>query len=209
MHIDIFHDTVCPWCRIGKQNLKIALQDWQGSPITIQYLAFFLDPTIPAEGRDFRTHMLNKGGGRISLEQFFDGPRRAGEAVGLKFNFEAIQYAPNTLLSHQLIALAPPTLQEATIDAIYKAYFEEARNIGELSVLVDIAAEVGLDTDQTRQQLERGEMRDKVLSEVALAHQLGVTGVPLFVFNNKFALSGAQPPHVFRQVLYQVEELAS
>lgn len=208
MQIDIFHDTVCPWCRIGKQNLKVALQDWQGSPINIRYLSFFLDPTIPPEGRDFRTHMINKGGGRIPLVQFFDGPRRAGEAVGLTFHFEAIQHAPNTLLSHQLIALTPDAEKETMVDALYKAYFEDARNIGDLEELVKIAVELGMDAAQVRQQLASGEKRTEVMNEIELAHHVGVTGVPLFVFNNQFALSGAQPPHIFRQVLQQVEEMA-
>ncbi len=208
MQIDIFHDTVCPWCRIGKQNLKVALESWQGSPVSVRYLSFFLDPSVPLEGRDFRTHMLNKGGGRITLEQFFDGPRQAGKAVGLTFNFEAITYAPHTLLSHQLIALAPHDQKETMIDAIYKAYFEDARNIGDLDELVKIAGEAGLPIADIRQQLENGEKRAEVLAEVELAHRVGVTGVPLFVFNNQLALSGAQPPHIFSQVLQQVEEMA-
>lgn len=208
MQIDIFHDTVCPWCRIGKTNLKAALKNWQGSEVTIRYVSFFLDPTVPPEGRDFRTHMLNKGGGRMTLEQFFDGPRRAGSEAGIIFNFETIEHAPNTLLSHQLIALMTDDQKEAMIDALYKAYFEDARNIGDLSVLVAIAVELGMDGDDIQQRLQAGEKRDVVLAEVEMAHQVGVTGVPFFVFNNQFAISGAQAPHVISQVLQQVEEMS-
>ena len=119
MHIDLFSDTVCPWCRIGKRHLELALQDWPGEPPTIRYRSFFLDPTIPPEGHDFREHMTAKGGGRVPLEQFFAAPRERGAAVGLTFNFEAITRAPNTLLSHRLVALAPEEKRGELLDALY------------------------------------------------------------------------------------------
>src|SRR5690606_2936503 len=127
MKIDVFQDTVCPWCRIGKAYLQQALADWdpEQERVEINYRTFFLDPNVPVEGRPFREHMLAKGGGRIPLERFFAGPRQAGAAAGLKFNFEQIEVAPNTMLSHRLIALAPAGKKEAMIDAIFTAYFEE------------------------------------------------------------------------------------
>ena len=110
MHIDLFSDTVCPWCRIGKRHLELALAEWAretAEPVTLCYRSFFLDPTTPPEGRDFRGHMTAKGGGRVPLEQFFAAPRERGAAVGLTFNFEAIEKAPNTLLSHRLVYITP------------------------------------------------------------------------------------------------------
>lgn len=85
MIIDVFQDTVCPWCRIGKKHLKLALEQWtqtNSEPITLNYRTFFLNPSIPSEGAPFREYMLAKGGGRIALEDFFEGPRRAGAASG-------------------------------------------------------------------------------------------------------------------------------
>jgi len=172
MIIDVFHDTVCPWCRIGKEHLKLALEQWEGD-VTVRDHTFFLKASIPPEGANFREYMIAKGGGNIPLEQFFDGPRRAGEAVGLTFNFEAIEHAPNTLLSHRLIALTPDNQKEAMIDALYAAYFEDAKNIGDLDVLVDIAQQVGLDGETTREQLKSDAMHHEVLNEARQAQAAG------------------------------------
>ncbi|MCL4255326.1 MAG: DsbA family oxidoreductase [Anaerolineae bacterium] len=203
MRIDIFHDTVCPWCRIGKQHLKLALEQWTGEPAEIHYHTFFLNSDIPTEGYPFREYMHAKGGGRIPLEQFFDAPRQAGAKVGLTFNFEAITHAPNSLLSHQLIVLTPENQREAMIDALYAAYFEHGQDIGKLDVLVDVAHAQGFDGDVIRAKLEAGEGKQAVLDDADQAHRLGINGVPFFVFNNRLAFSGAQPISVMLDVLKQ------
>ncbi len=201
MHIDIYHDTVCPWCRVGKQNMKVALSRWQGEPVTITYRPFFLNPDIPPEGYGFREYMNAKGGGSVPMEQWFGAPRQAGERVGLRFNFEQIERAPNSLLSHQLIALTPPDRQETMMDVLYAAYFEFGRDIGDVNVLCEIARENGLDHDAIRAELEAGAMRDEVLSDIARSEQLGISGVPFFVINDRFAFSGAQPPEAMLKIL--------
>jgi predicted DsbA family dithiol-disulfide isomerase len=206
--IDVFQDTVCPWCRIGKAHLQQALADWdhEQEPVEINYRTFFLDPGVPVEGRPFREHMSAKGGGRIPLERFFAGPRQAGAAVGLEFNFEQIEVAPNTMLSHRLIALAPADQKEAIIDAIFTAYFEEGQDIGKLDVLLDIAAAQGLDREETEQALEGDEGTAEVLADVQQARAAGITGVPFFVINDQYAFSGAQPPHLITRLLQQVAD---
>lgn len=203
MQIDVFHDTVCPWCRIGKANLKLALKEWQGEPVTITYRTFFLNADIPSEGYDFKPYMMAKGGGRIPLEQFFAGPRQAGERVGLRFDFEAIEKAPNSLLSHQLIALTPEPQREAMIDAVYAAYFEHGRDISDLEVLLQITQAQGLNVETMRHDLQANAKRDEILAEAEAAQQAGITGVPFFIFNRLFAFSGAQPPDVFLRALEQ------
>jgi predicted DsbA family dithiol-disulfide isomerase len=202
--IDVFHDTACPWCRIGKRHLQQALAEWTGEAVQVRYRTFFLNEEIPPQGYDFEPYMLAKGGHRIPVEQFFEGPRRMGAAVGLTFNFEKISKAPNTLLSHQLINLAPPEQREAMVDAIYAAYFEHGRDIGDLDTLVSVAAEQGLDASAVRQQLEAGHGREQALQDAQTARQYGISGVPFFVINNQYGLSGAQPPEVIKQVLAEV-----
>ena len=204
MHIDVYQDTVCPWCRIGKRHLELALEEWEGPPVTVSYHPFFLNPSIPTEGYPFRSYMEAKGGGRISPEQFFARPRQAGEAVHLSFNFEAIETAPNTMLSHQLIAITPAAEREAMIEAIYKAYFEQGRDIGGLDTLVSIAGEQGMDEEAVQAALASGAGREAVLESVAQARQLGIAGVPFFVVDGRYAFSGAQPPHMIRGLLEQV-----
>jgi predicted DsbA family dithiol-disulfide isomerase len=206
MHIDLFSDTVCPWCRIGKRHLELALAEWgreTAEPVTLRYRSFFLDPTLPPEGRDFRAHMTAKGGGRVPLEQFFAAPRERGAAAGLTFNFEAIEKAPNTLLSHRLVALAPEATRGALLDALYAAYFEFGRDVGDLDVLAGLAAAVGLAAAATRAQLAGDAGAAEVLADVAFARQVGISGVPFFIFNERLAFSGAQPPDVILRVLRQ------
>lgn len=204
MEIEVFHDTVCPWCRLGKRHLQLALEDWAGEPVNVTYRSFFLNPDIPAEGYEFRPYMEAKGGGQIPLEGFFTAPRERGEAVGIAFNFEDIEFAPNTLLSHRLINYTPEAKREDMIERIYAAYFENGRNIGDLETLVEIATEAGMDTEKVRTFLESSEGEAAVMDDVALARQIGVSGVPFFVFNRKYAFSGAQPPEMIRQVVEQV-----
>lgn len=206
MHIDLFSDTVCPWCRIGKRHLELALAEWgreTAEPVTLRYRSFFLDPTLPPEGRDFRAHMTAKGGGRVPLEQFFAAPRERGAAAGLTFNFEAIEKAPNTLLSHRLVALAPEATRGALLDALYAAYFEFGRDVGDLDVLAGLAAAVGLDAAATRAQLAGDAGAAEVLADVDFARQVGISGVPFFIFNERLAFSGAQPPDAILRVLRQ------
>lgn len=201
--VDVYQDTVCPWCRIGKRHLELALEAWSGEPVTVRYHAFFLNPDVPAAGYPFRPYMEAKGGGRIPLEQFFAGPREAGAAVDLTFHFEEIEQAPNTMLSHQLIAIAPAEKREAVIDAVYAAYFEDGRDIGDIDVLVAIAAAQGLDETAVREKLQAGAGREAVLADVEQARQHGISGVPFFVVNNRLGFSGAQPPALIRRVLAQ------
>lgn len=203
MRIDVFHDTACPWCRIGKQHLKMALAKWDGEPVEVYYHTFFLNADIPTEGYDFKQYMFAKGGGRVPLEQWFDAPHRMGKAVGVTFNFESITRAPSTLLSHRLIALTPEDQKETMIDALYAAYFEHGQDIGDLETLVTVAAEVGLNADDIRKRLKSNEAEHEVLAQAAEAHRLGINGVPFFVVNNLYAFSGAQPPEVFLQAMKQ------
>ena len=209
MQIDVFSDTVCPWCRIGKRHLELALAEWAAEaaePVSLRYRSFFLDPTIPPEGADFRGHMTAKGGGRVPLEQFFAAPRQRGAAVDLTFNFEAIDKAPNTLLSHRLVYCAPEEQRGALLDALYAAYFEFGRDIGDIGVLVDVAATVGLDAAATQAQLAGDAGTADVMADVAFARQVGISGVPFFIFNDKYAFSGAQPPAAIRRVMEQVAQ---
>lgn len=202
MKIDVFHDTACPWCRIGKSHLQLALADWP-EPVQVEYHTFFLNDAIPPEGVEFRPYMRQKGGNRIPLEQFFDAPRLRGAEVGLVFNFEQIEKAPNTTLSHRLIALTPPEQKEAVIEAVYAAYFEHGRDIGDLDELVSIAAACGLDAATIRAQLQTDDGLAQVLAEAEWARAQGISGVPFFIVNGRYAFSGAQPPHLIRRVLEQ------
>lgn len=203
MKIDVFHDTVCPWCRIGKAHLTQALERWDGEPVEVAYRTFFLNPSIPPEGADFQTIMMQKGGGYVTeMEQFFARPREMGAQAGLTFNFEAITVAPNSARSHQLINLAPEDQREAVTDALYDAYFEHGRDIGDPDVLAEIGAAHGI--ENVRERIAAGEGLDRLQADVQWARQAGVSGVPMFVINGRYGFSGAQPPEVILDVMERV-----
>jgi predicted DsbA family dithiol-disulfide isomerase len=187
--------------------LQRSLQDWQGKPVEVEYRAFFLNPTIPPEGYDFIPYMQAKFNGRVSLEQAFEGPRRIGESVGLTFNMDKIRKAPNSTLSHCLIALAPQEVREDVIERVYAAYFEHGQDIGDPDTLIQIGEMFGMDADRLRVNLNAEAVRAQVEAEAREASQLGISGVPFFIINDKYAFSGAQPPEVILNTIQQVVKL--
>lgn len=202
MLINIFHDTACPWCWIGKKHLFDALKQWQGNPVDIRWHSFLLDSTIPAQGYEFRSFMLSrKEMGTKELERMFDYTRQVGEAAGVKLNFDKISRAVNTTKSHQLIALAPENIKNTIVEAIYKAYFEDGLNISDIELLVTIGTEAGMDAAQIRQQLIGDAALNKVVAESNFARLNGITCVPLFIINNQIRVDGSHCVEVFLQAL--------
>lgn len=209
MQIDVYHDIACPWCRIGKAHLQQAITQWQTTRVTISYHPFFLNANIPAEGADFEQYMLAKGNYQMALEDFFTAPRLMGARAGITFNFEAIEYAVNTLHAHRLISFLPTAEQPAMIDALYAAYFEHGQNVGDLDVLADIAANLGYDRVAIKTRLESDDHQHIVRESMARAAQLGITGVPFFVIGERFAFSGAQPAETIVRVMQQAHDLTT
>lgn len=207
VRIDIFQDTVCPWCRIGKAHLFEALKQWQDEPVEIHWRAFLLDPGMPEEGRPFSS-LAEKLGGPQRLQQMHQRVCEIGKACGLDFNFTAIERLPNTRLSHQLIRLAPEPLRTGMVEAITRAYFVEGRDIGRMDVLLDLAEGLGLDRDRTKRQLEEGAGLREVEEDLAFARDAGISGVPFFIFNGRLAVSGAQPVDVFVEALNEAKRLS-
>lgn len=205
--VTMIADFACPWCRIGKANLDAAIAEWNGAPIDVTYLPFFLDPTLPAEGKDFRQHLTQKFQG-APLDAMFDRVSQAGQAAGLEFRWDLVGKSPNTTLAHQLIFLAPKEKRGALSTAIYDAYFLQGKDITDLETLVELAGDAGLDRESIRQRLIAGEGAAEVQSIARQVSQQGVTGVPFFIFDGKLALNGAQPSGVLLEALRQASEPA-
>jgi len=184
--------------------LQRSLQEWQGEPVEVTYRAFFLNPSIPPEGFDFIPYMQAKFNGRVDIKDALDGPRRMGEAVGLTLNMDKITKAPNSTLSHCLIALAPPDIREQVIEQIYAAYFEHGQDIGDVETLIQIGEKFGMSEDSLRVGLSGEAVRAQVEAEAREASRLGISGVPFFIVNEKYAFSGAQPPEAIVNVLRRV-----
>ena len=194
MQIEVFGDTVCPWCRIGKRHLELALEQWDGEPVDVVYRAFFLNEGMPDEGANYHEYMKEKLQGRVPMDQLYSRPTQAGEAVGLEFNFDKIQRSPNTRKSHQLVSLASDEKKKEVLDAIYDAYFQHGKDIGDISMLARIGEDAGL--DRVAASLLAGEGLEVVVGDIQQAREYGVSSVPLFVFDEKFAIAGAHPPDV-------------
>lgn len=202
--VDVFHDTICPWCRIGVAALQWALSGWNGPPVELHWHPFLLKPDTPPAGEPFLASLPGKVGqdpapmlARVS---------EAGAAVGLKFDWAAIERTPNTIRSHLLYAILPEERRTAMVERIGVAYFEQGRDIGDPETLKAIAAEVGVDPEPAGRALERPELQSAILSEVQQAATLGISGVPLFIFDNRLAVSGAQSVDVFQSALARVAE---
>ena len=155
---------------------------------------------------DFRERLNRKAGGRFAIEHFFEAPREMGRGVGLTFNFEVIQRAPNTMLSHFLIELAPADQVEEIIEHIYAAYFEHGQDIGSIEVLLEIAKKHGMVEPDLRVRLLDAETRARVQEQVQQAYWLGIHAVPFFVIDQKYGFSGAQAPELITQILEQVQK---
>ncbi|OUM97676.1 MAG: disulfide bond formation protein DsbA [Paenibacillaceae bacterium ZCTH02-B3] len=209
MRIDIYSDMVCPWCRIGKKNLETALAEWSkgaAEPLDVDFHAFLLDPTVPPEGLPFRESMTAKFGSSSMVDAMLRRVTEAGAAAGLTFRFERVARMPNTLLSHRITALLPDGRRGDWIDAVQTAYFEYGRDIGSLDTLLEIAKNLGFDPDDLRERLEDGEGTSEVEADLEAARAMGVTGVPFFVLNGRYALSGAYPPEGFLDAFRKIAE---
>ncbi len=203
--VTMIADFACPWCRIGKANLDAAIAQWTGAPIDLTLLPFFLDPTLPAEGKNFREHLSQKFQG-APIDEMFDRVSQAGAQAGLEFRWDLVGKSPNTTLAHQLIFIAPDSVKSKLSTDIYDAYFLQGKDITDLGTLLDLAAANGLDRDDTRQRLQAGEGATEVRSIARQVSQQGVSGVPFYIFDGKLALNGAQPAGVILQAMRQAAE---
>ncbi len=194
MQLDVVSDTVCPWCYIGKKRLDEALALRGSDGITLRWRPFQLDATIPDGGVDRKAYMERKFGTDPDRAKAIGRTiRDYGEALGIAFNFDRIEKSPNTLDSHRLVRWAGTAgCQNEMVDILFRRYFTDAEDIGSQDVLLDAAAEAGMDTDIVADLLVRGADRELIRREDAMARQMGIQGVPSFVINSKWVMVGAQ-----------------
>ena len=207
--IDVVSDVVCPWCYVGKRRLESALALREGPPVVIHWRPFQLDGTIPAEGLDRVAYMTRKFGSLDKIAGIHQRLTAIGAQEGIAFDFAAIRRSPNTLDAHRLIRWAGGVGRQGDIvEALFKAYFVEGRNIGDRTVLADIAAEQGLDRAAVVAMLASGTDGELVAREIEMAHQIGVQGVPFFIFAGKLAVSGAEAAEVLAGAMAQALQAA-
>ena len=197
MQIDIVSDTVCPWCFIGKRRLGRALALRPDVPVQVFWRPYRLDPTIPREGVDRRAYLKAKFGDGPRSTAMGDAIRSEGAGEGLDFAFDKIAKTPNSLDSHRLIRWSTNTgVQDEVVERLFRAYFVEGRDIGDAQVLTDIAGEAGMDAARVAELLAKDSDLAAVEREAGMANQMGISGVPTFIFDSKMMISGAREPEV-------------
>ena len=208
--IDVVSDVVCPWCYVGKRHLESALATLAeaGEPVpAVRWHPYELNPGLPAEGVDRREYLERKFGGPARAAQVYERVRRAGTQAGIAFDFERIALQPNTRDAHRLVAWVQ-TRGDAgpLVERLFRAYFVEGRFVGSHEVLANLAAEAGEDRDAALEFLGSGLGLDEVAQAEARASSLGITGVPFFIVDGRYGLSGAQPAEAFVEALRRARQ---
>ncbi|MEQ1803391.1 MAG: DsbA family oxidoreductase, partial [Gammaproteobacteria bacterium] len=203
LQIQIVSDLVCPWCYVGKRRLERALAARPDLPVALTWLPFQLSPDMPREGKDRQAHYATIFGAERA-RTIMDGMRQTAAAEGLHFEAGPGARSPNTLSAHVVLYWAagrPDVDQNALAEKLFAAHHTHSEDLGDPAVLARIAGEVGMDPAAVEADLRAGTDEDRVQALMEEARQVGVSGVPFFIFNGQYAVSGAQPPEALLDVI--------
>lgn len=209
LQIDVISDVVCPWCYIGKRKLARALEIYakrnpDAEPPRVAWHPYQLNPDLPEAGVDRRDYLERKFGGRSA--EIYARISAVGAQVGIPFAFDKVARQPNTLAAHSLIALAGDSgLQDVLVEALFRAYFIDGRDLTANETLSAIACEAGLGRQEVDACITSPQMRERVKAADAQARRIGLEGVPFFLFSRRLAVSGAQDPEVLVDAMLRSE----
>ncbi|MBS1898752.1 MAG: DsbA family oxidoreductase [Actinobacteria bacterium] len=208
--IDIWSDIACPWCYIGKRNLEAGLaataEDDDAPEVSITFHSFELSPDTPVDfsGDEADFLMGHKGMPRAQVEQMLDRVTGIAKDAGLEYRFDLLQHT-NTVKAHELLHHAKAQGRQHDMEErLMSAYFTEGRHVGRIEDLADLAAEIGLDRDAALEALQTERHLADVRADQAQAQAYGIQGVPFFVIDGQYGVSGAQPPEAFAGVLREL-----
>ncbi|PAM91500.1 disulfide bond formation protein DsbA [Flavobacterium sp. IR1] len=207
MKIEIWSDIMCPFCYIGKRQLETALAEFPNEEFEIEWKSFQLDPSIePQSGKDVYTFLAERKG--ISVEQSIEmhkGVVERAKSVGLDYHFDKAIIS-NSLTAHRIIHLAKSKkLGDQMEEIFFKAYFTEGRDLNDAETLIELGVKAGLDAAEVKEVVENNNIYlNEVQEDITEAQQIGVQGVPFFVFDRKYAVSGAQPVEAFVNTIKEV-----
>lgn len=206
MKVDIWSDVVCPFCYIGKRHFEQALADFAGKDdVQVRWHSFELDPQAAEDPRPMLDVLMEKyGQSREQAEAMMDRVIQMGKEAGLDLRLKQGIRA-NTFRAHRLLHLAAARgIQDQAKERLLSAYFTEGENINDPQTLTRLMEEIGIPEDDVITTLENGTYTEAVHADVRKAREMGITGVPFFVFDDKYAVSGAQPVSSFKQVFDKV-----
>ena len=209
MKIEIWSDIMCPFCYIGKRQLETALAEFPNGEFEIEWKSFQLDPTItPQSGKDVYTFLAERKG--ISLDQSIEmhkGVVERAKSVGLDYHFDKAIIS-NSLTAHRIIHLAKAKkLGDEMEEIFFKAYFTDGKDLNDAQTLIELGSKAGLDSKEVQEVVENENLYlIDVKRDIREAQEIGVQGVPFFVFDRKYAVSGAQPVEAFVNTIREVQK---
>lgn len=201
MLIEMIYDPGCPWCFIGKRQLEKALALRPDLAATVRWWPFLLNPDIPAGGVERSAYLMRKFGNQARISRVFVAISDFAQSVDIDFAFDRIERTPNTLNAHRLVRFADGQgMASAAVEALFQAHFVRGRDIGEVRELIAIGTRVGLDAARLTVYLKSDLDVTEVYAANARAHRLGINGVPTFVFERSYVISGAQDSQVLSRM---------
>ncbi len=207
--LDIMSDPICPWCYIGKAHLDRALADHPNHPFVIEWHPFQLNPEMPREGMGRRDYLEGKFGGKEAAVRAYAPVVEHAKKAGLDIKFEEMKRTPNTLDAHRLIHWAGiEGRQTAAVSALFKAYFVDARDIGDADVLADIADGIEMDAAVVTRLLASDVDAQDIRDRDAHSRKMGVSAVPTFIVGGQHAVPGAQSPELWAKVIADLTSAA-
>lgn len=205
--IDIISDPICPWCYIGKTHLDRAMEANPKHDFIIEWHPYQLNPKMPEMGMDRREYLETKFGGKEGAIKVYSEIDKTAKTIGLEINFGGIKRTPNTLNAHRLIHWAGlENKQNAVVDRLFKAYFQEGRDISKQSTLLRIATGAGMDAQTTKQLLEGDTDRQNIIDRDAHARTRGISAVPSFIIANHYVVNGAQSIEMWGNIIKELSE---
>ncbi|MGW9265239.1 DsbA family oxidoreductase [Gordonia terrae] len=205
--VDIWSDIACPWCYIGKRKFEAGLAEFAGrDDVEVTYHSFELAPDTPVDfdGSEVDFLVRHKGMPAQQVEGMLEQVTGIAAEVGLDYDFDSLQHT-KTLKAHEALHFAKERGRQLDlVERLFKAYFEEGRHVGRPDELADLAADIGLDRDEVIAALDSGAYAPAVAADIDQARAYGISGVPFFVINGKYGVSGAQAPEIFTQALDKV-----
>ena len=207
LSVDVVSDVVCPWCFIGQKRLAQAVSMAPDIDVTVRWRPYQLDATIPPEGHDRKQYMVAKFGSEEKLKQVHARLLEAAADDGIDFALDDIAVSPNTLDAHRMIRWAGGAdlaLQNRVVRDLFSAFFEKGRNIGDTRVLIEVAREAGMDATVVETLLATDADKDAVREEIATAQHMGITGVPCFLLEGRYAVVGAQDAATLADAMQRV-----
>ena len=205
IELDIFSDTICPWCYIGKKRLEKAIKNHSHLEIKQTWRPFQLNPGMQPDGMDRQEYLVSKFGSFDAAKTIYDNIFEEGKKEGIDFNFDSIEVTPNSFNSHRLLALAyKQNIQEDVLNDLFEAYFIRGEDIGNPNTLLNIAVSHSIEEDEFKKYLSDQENIEPLANEEIQARKMGINSVPTFIVNKQIVVNGAQTSENFELIFQKL-----